>query len=209
MFKSLKDAPPPRRTSTGLLPSAGARPIVASSDGPMPRMVSIKESIAIDHVNSSPRSAAPVDDFNAALYIAKAFGIATAAVLALGTTTVWGVKSYLGVNTVRLLTSPKRSGLLRDFQTAEFAQTMRRIIATHMPVFSSRLLRETEEEDGIFHITSDGTAEQDAQNWAWPDAEKRLQAAFEKNGFSGWAEAAVRELEAERKLEQRKRDQHS
>lgn len=42
--------------------------------------------------------------------------------------------------------------------------------------------------------------------WKWEDAENRLRAAYDKDGFSGWAEAALKELEAEGELERLKRE---
>ena len=42
--------------------------------------------------------------------------------------------------------------------------------------------------------------------WKWEDAESRLRAAYDKDGFSGWAEAALKELEAEGELERLKRE---
>ena len=46
---------------------------------------------------------------------------------------------------------------------------------------------------------------QDTEEWSWPAAEARLKAAFDANGFYGWAEAAMRELEAEGRVERAKR----
>jgi len=42
--------------------------------------------------------------------------------------------------------------------------------------------------------------------WKWEDAENRLRAAYDKDGFSGWAEAALKELEAEGELERLRRE---
>lgn len=44
-----------------------------------------------------------MDDFNGALYTVKAFGYATAMVMAGALATVWGVKSHMGVQDVRIL----------------------------------------------------------------------------------------------------------
>ena len=46
---------------------------------------------------------------------------------------------------------------------------------------------------------------QDTEEWSWPAAEARLKAAFDAHGFYGWAEAAMRELEAEGRVERAKR----
>ena len=84
---------------------------------------------------------------------------------------------------------------------------MRLAVLTHMPGLSSRIHRATDAEDGIFYQTSNNIKETEAMQWTWPDAEQRLRAAFDKDGFSGWAEAAVRELELEGKAERLRRGQ--
>lgn len=77
-----------------------------------------------------------------------------------------------------------------------------------MPVLSSRIHRlpEGEVDDG---------AEQQAQTlsergfdttWTFKDAETRLSAAYDKSGFSGWAGAALNELEAEAERDRMRRE---
>ena len=61
-----------------------------------------------------------------------------------------------------------------------------------------------EGEDGLPE-TFNEDEDIDPATWTWQDAERRLTAAFEKNGFSGWAAAAARELEAEGQVERLKR----
>ena len=43
------------------------------------------------------------------------------------------------------------------------------------------------------------------QNWTWPEAEKRITSAYEKDGLGGWLEAALREAEVEGLLENERR----
>ena len=50
---------------------------------------------------------------------------------------------------------------------------------------------------------------EDDVEWDWSAAEDRLRNAFDRDGFSGWAEAAMRELEAEGALERAKRQSTS
>jgi len=82
-----------------------------------------------------------------------------------------------------------------------------------MPLLSSRIHRPIKAGDGLPELHSslgdephlianptDGSVE-----WSWPDAEKRLRIAFEKDGFRGWAAAAMKELEAEGRIERMKR----
>lgn len=83
---------------------------------------------------------------------------------------------------------------------------MREFLAEKMPKLSSRI-----------HGKPDGEAGQEVQTrtpldsgvdgvWTWEGAESRLKAAYEKNGFSGWAEAALKELEAEEEQERLRRE---
>ena len=72
-------------------------------------------------------------------------------------------------------------------------------------MLSSRIRRLPEsEEEGEdarqAQVFSDGVD----PTWKWEDAEERLRVAYDQGGFSGWAEAALKELEAERKLEHEK-----
>ncbi|KAJ8076412.1 hypothetical protein PM082_000835 [Marasmius tenuissimus] len=121
-------------------------------------------------------------DFNPALLTAKAFGIATLAVTVGAVTLVWGVKSAMGVE-----------------NTEQFARRMREIIITRMPILSSRIHRSHTEE------YEEGRTPHVDPKWNWDDAEKRLTDAFDKDGLSGWAEVAVKELEAEEVIEREKR----
>jgi len=118
-------------------------------------------------------------------------------VMAGALTTVWGVKTYMGVE-----------------NTQEFATRMRSWVVTRMPGLSARLHRASAAEDHTATIANApnllDTAivvdeRTDAAEWSWPDAEKRLKMAFEQGGFSGWAEAVTQELEAESRVERRKR----
>lgn len=76
-----------------------------------------------------------------------------------------------------------------------------------IPMLSSRIHRPPEGED-------DGEAGQQIQTlldgadsaWKWEDAEERLGAAYDKDRFSGWAEAALKELEVEGELERLRRE---
>jgi hypothetical protein len=84
---------------------------------------------------------------------------------------------------------------------------MRKILMEKIPMLSSRIHRPPESE-------GDGEAGQQVQTllggvgptWKWEDAENRLRAAYDKDGFSGWAEAALKELEAEGELERLRRE---
>lgn len=76
-----------------------------------------------------------------------------------------------------------------------------------IPTLTSRIHRPLESEE-------DGEARQRVQtllndldsDWNWEDAEKRLRAAYDKDGFLGWAETALKELETEGELERLRRE---
>lgn len=83
---------------------------------------------------------------------------------------------------------------------------MRSALLRKLPSLSARIYRLPEAtdhpEDGppLVPIAQGNDVE-----WNWSAAEDRLRNAFDKDGFSGWAEAAMRELEAEGALERSKR----
>ncbi|KAL0950350.1 hypothetical protein HGRIS_010318 [Hohenbuehelia grisea] len=123
------------------------------------------------------------DNFNGALHSLKAFGLATVMVTFTAAATVAGVRSWMGVQT-----------------TQEFAHRMRQIILEKMPVFVERIHRLAEPE-----ASSENQAGISEVDWNWEDAESRLKNAYERDGFSGWAYAALQEIEAESRLERAQR----
>lgn len=87
------------------------------------------------------------------------------------------------------------------YQTREFAQRMRLAIWRRLPSLTSQIHRPPDlDDDGVPIIESDPDP-----SWNWPDAEKRLQAAYDQGGFPAWAQAAMKEMEAELKIERAKR----
>ena len=95
-------------------------------------------------------------------------------------------------------------------QTQEFADRMRLAVLKRMPILSERIHRSPEADDGEVLLPppspSPGSQEMaPGEEWSWPAAEKRLKDAFDKHGFSGWAAAALGELEAEGRMEREKR----
>jgi hypothetical protein len=79
---------------------------------------------------------------------------------------------------------------------------MRKVLMEKMPVLSSRIQRRLGSGDGEVgpqvQTPPDGGID---SAWTWEDAESRLSAAYEKNGFSGWTEAVLKELDAEAERE--------
>jgi hypothetical protein len=83
---------------------------------------------------------------------------------------------------------------------------MRLLLLRTVPSLSSAINRppQTEDERQEAHsIAPFGVHD----NWRWEDAEKRLKRAYEEGGVSVWGQMALRELEAEARLEREKRDE--
>lgn len=207
LSKALQDAPPPPRRTAG---SGAGKAVVL----PPTFSVSTSTSVSASTEKAVPQ-ASPEDSFNFALYAAKAFGYATLIVTAGAVGSVWGVKTYMGVKDVRYQLCSCSPSPHPFNQTQEFADRMRVLVREKMPVLSSRIHRPPAEEDHTATIWNDPTTAKTPHivasegtgqtEWAWSDAEKRLTAAFERDGFSGWAQAAMQELEAEGRAERQKR----
>ncbi|KAI0088944.1 hypothetical protein BDY19DRAFT_946928 [Irpex rosettiformis] len=191
LVKPLEEAPPPRRTTTiaaNLGAASATRPRQPTQLSPVTPTIGTEDTLPS---NSSERD----DNFNGALHSLKAFGYATLIVMAGGLTTVWGVKTYMGVD-----------------NTQEFAARMRSFMQKKMPGLMARLHRAPTDEDDPSSTSSESSdlhvsvdVHKGEVEWNWPDAEDRLRTAFEHGGFPGWADAMMREVEAESKIERRKR----
>lgn len=85
---------------------------------------------------------------------------------------------------------------------------MRSIFQTTVPGLRSRLYRLPETDDERYEIQTQEVAFPSAieQDWNWEDAEERLKKAYEEGGITLWAQAALRELEAEARVERLNRD---
>lgn len=76
---------------------------------------------------------------------------------------------------------------------------MRAIVVTRMPVLSAQIHRLVNPED------EDDSAPPLHSDWNWDGAERRMQEAYEKGGILDWAEVALKEVEAEGRLERVRR----
>jgi hypothetical protein len=96
-------APPVRRAPKRGVPSPPPPPRAARAMTPASTNAahSMEASTPFQRSSGAPERIANEDSFNGALYSLKAFSIATALVVAGGATSVWGVKTYLGVRDVR------------------------------------------------------------------------------------------------------------
>ncbi|KAI0341311.1 hypothetical protein BDW22DRAFT_1332804, partial [Trametopsis cervina] len=192
LSKALEEAPPPPRRITATLLSH------RSAEVTQPRLsVAQPGPLAETEDYTSSSQAEVPDDFNGALYSAKAFGYATLMVMTGAITTVWGVKTYMGVES-----------------TQQFADRMRSLVQKQMPGLVAQIHRRSTEDDhgqavapSAFDTTLTVDPHSGQTQWTWPDAEERLGKAFEHGGFSGWADAVMRELEHESKIEREKRGQ--
>ncbi|PPQ71935.1 hypothetical protein CVT24_007909 [Panaeolus cyanescens] len=127
-------------------------------------------------------------DKSTGLMAAKAFGIATALVVTGGVGLALGVKSLTGVQDAR-----------------EFGQLMRTTLYSSLPSLSTQIRRSPESEEerlDSLRLVPLGTED----TWSWPEAEKRLKRAYDEGGFPLWAQAALREMEAELRMERKKRE---
>ncbi|KAJ8472765.1 hypothetical protein ONZ45_g16542 [Pleurotus djamor] len=182
---------PPRRAVASTIPSI--RRVAPASASAVPSSSTIPIAKPVETSVSSTASPPPAeDDFNGALYSAKAFGIATLMVCTGAVATVVGVKAWLGVKT-----------------TEEFACRMRDIVLEKLPSLSERIHRSLEPHDHPdapqVDPTQANSLANEAANWNWPDAEQRLRTVYDKDGIGAWGEAALQELEAEGRLEREKR----
>lgn len=209
--------PPPRRTASGAPPP----PRKASSSAiPPPRIATSTTPAASSPTLSTAghEVRAAEDNFNGALYCAKAFGIATVLVSVGAGATVWGVKSALGVRNVSVLrlrawacTAVSHADVS---QTQEFADRMRSFVLTRMPMLSSRIHRALQAEDHPEELIDSSAAtthlhgapgSSNTLQWSWPEAEERLRVAYDSGGVYSWAEAVLYELETEGQVERVKR----
>lgn len=140
----------------------------------------------------------PVDGFNAPLYTAKAFGIATLIVAVCASTVVWGVKIGMGVKDVRsssliyflfvclflpfFLSLPLLISVV-DIKTQEFADRMRHPISTRLPFLTYRIHRHPPER-------SDSSSGVDIE-WKWGQAEERIEVGEQDK----WTVANLQEME--------------
>ncbi|KII88590.1 hypothetical protein PLICRDRAFT_41778 [Plicaturopsis crispa FD-325 SS-3] len=169
---------------------AGNQPAKFAQPAPSPSLRATPTPMRSAETSSELPAPSPDAHAGAALYTAKVFGLATLLVTSTAAISVFGLKAYMGVK-----------------DTKEFGERMRNILLTKMHVLTSRIHR--------LPIPSDHTPSEDAspqevhdfqeEEWNWQDAEKRLKESFERDGFSGWMSAAMREAELEGNLERKKR----
>ncbi|KAF8881032.1 hypothetical protein CPB84DRAFT_1792102 [Gymnopilus junonius] len=178
-------APPPRRSS-GPVGPVSSTSSASSTSQPISLHQSIKE--ALTEESASLMSALSRMNKASAILAAKAFAIATGLVAVSGFGLVWTVKTTLGIQDAH-----------------EFGQRMRSVLWSSAPGLASRIHRppETDEERrAALQVAPFGIHEE----WNWPEAEKRLQKAYDEGGVPLWSQAVLRELEAEARVERAKRE---
>ncbi|KAI5889708.1 uncharacterized protein SCHCODRAFT_01076261, partial [Schizophyllum commune H4-8] len=117
----------------------------------------------------------------------KAFGIATALVVAGAFAGIQGAMYYFDVDDAR-----------------QFGRRMRLMILEKMPGLTAQIHRAPDEPSPEPAEPVSPAVEQD---WKWEDAEARLRRAFETGGLAGWAEAAAKEVEVEDRLQRKKQQE--
>jgi hypothetical protein len=96
----------------------------------------------------------------------------------------------------------------------EFGHAMRNAMWRHAPDLTQRILRPPENEDERHQVRqvlppllgAEGEGEEAQEEWSLEKSEKRLERAYNEGGFPLWAQTALRELEAEARLERAKRE---
>jgi hypothetical protein len=87
----------------------------------------------------------------------------------------------------------------------DFGVKMRLAIMNKMPLLALRMRNAL----GPPKSASDANPEEKPQSgprWAWEDVQERLGNAFDKGGLGAWADAVVREVEEEAKVEMEQRE---
>ncbi|KAJ3563139.1 hypothetical protein NP233_g9137 [Leucocoprinus birnbaumii] len=124
-----------------------------------------------------------------ALLAGKAFLIAT---------TLVGIGAFGVVSAVQHLTGAHT--------VADFARLMRFWTDQNLRPITDRIHRPPENEEErktALEIAAFGMGED--EEWTWEEAEKRMKKAYEEGGFSLWGQVALRELEAEARVERARR----
>lgn len=62
-----------------------------------------------------------------------------------------------------------------------------------------------EERSDALGVAAFGAGLEVEQEWKWEEAEQRMKKAYEEGGFSLWGRVALRELEAEARVERARR----
>ena len=99
-------------------------------------------------------------------------------------------------------------------QTQEFAHRMRVGLLTKLPVLSARIHRAPEPELEMYPSLSQPSPQdvnETELDWNWPEAERRMAEAYDKGGFGGCVQAALKEVEVEGRVEKlrREKEMHS
>ncbi|KAJ7102572.1 hypothetical protein B0H15DRAFT_815230 [Mycena belliarum] len=188
-------APPPRRA--GALSSASAATSrftlpapevpLAKPSLPPPRPAGGSDWDDDDNWGVPPAPPDPNDNFNASLYTFKAFGAATLIVGSLAFAGIWGLRVYVEADTA-----------------AEFGAKMRLAIMQRMPLLAQRMRSALQPPTPVDAHTA--LVVPTDRPWDSDEAEVRLAAAFDNGGLGAWADAAVREVEAEAQLEMKARE---
>lgn len=123
----------------------------------------------------------------------KAFLIATALV---------GVGAFSLVVAVQRLTD--------TYTVPDFARRMRYLADKYLPGVKDRIYRGPENDDerkASLEVVPFGSLNE--EEWSWEEAEERMKRAYDQGGFALWTKVALREVEAEARIERAKRRRQS
>lgn len=114
-------------------------------------------------------------------------------------TTLVGIGAFGLVYTIQHLTG--------TYTVPDFARRMRYLTSQHFTPIKDRIYRGPENEEerkASLEVAPFGVGVMD-EEWTWEEAEKRLKKAYDQGGFTLWAQMALRELEAEARVERVRR----
>jgi len=97
------------------------------------------------------------------------------------------------------------SRLTSLFQAQEFGEKMRKTFWSALPTNLLSSIYRPPATDEERHDVYDAAAFDADEGWTWVEAEKRLMRAYDEGGFPLWARTAMREIEAEVRVERVRR----
>ena len=90
-------------------------------------------------------------------------------------------------------------------QAQEFGEKMRMTFWSALPKNLLSSIYRPPATDEERHDAYDAAPFEVDEGWTWVEAEKRLKRAYDEGGFPLWARAAMREVEAEARVERVRR----
>ncbi|KAF8177199.1 hypothetical protein BJ912DRAFT_930413 [Pholiota molesta] len=207
-------APPPRRAHAGATvpPSSPSSSGAASSTAADGGATSLRAEIETPSAGELMSALARVNA-DSGLLAAKAFGLATALVLAGGAGAAWAVRATMdvhdvirtGLGALTLTPALLGAGVRREDARRDGARRAESGRAHPAPPAADETPLHTP-APGSSSSSSSEAAAAEAEAWSWEHSQRRLQRAYEDGGFALWAQVALREMELEAGVEREKRE---